>query len=599
MSDAAASAASVAATDEASAARKAQLDEDLARAKEAGWTDPVPFNYENVVGGQPAEDETRDEAPWLSDAVVYVFDDEVGDIGPPNPEVEQALFHDDNQMTIGRAIKALEFDVELQGPVRIQPVRDFEDAGLHPAMLANVKLCGYRNPTAIQAYCLPAVLSGHDVVGIAQTGSGKTAAFLVPILSKLMGKARQLAAPRPNPTRYNPLTDRVRAEPLVLIACPTRELACQIFDECRRLCYRSMLRPCVAYGGGPAANQRKQLEMGCDILIATPGRLMDFLQDPKLLSLARLKFTVIDEADEMLSDGWETIMETLFQGSGTDANADADHSFLMFSATFPKQARRLVREYMDTECFRIKVGRIGSTHSNIKQDIIFVDESEKNQCVFDLIMNGGPQRTIVFVNSKIKCDIVDDYLYNKGLPSTSIHSDRTQREREDAMRAFRTARAPILVATGVMARGLDVANVKHIINYDMPSTRYDGITEYVHRIGRTARIGNQGKATSFYNDRNDDIAPDLVKILLENKQEVPDFLQGFMPEDPENIQWHDGTDEESEAGDAGFGGDTGFGGDAGLGGEAGFGDQAGSANTDKGFEGGFQADEGGDKMNAW
>ena len=133
-----------------------------------------------------------------------------------------------------------------------------------------------------------ACFASHSVLRIT-IGSGKTAAFLVPILSKLMGKARQLAAPRPNPTRYNPLTDRVRAEPLVLIACPTRELACQIFDECRRLCYRSMLRPCVAYGGGPAANQRKQLEMGCDILIATPGRLMDFLQDPKLLSLARLK----------------------------------------------------------------------------------------------------------------------------------------------------------------------------------------------------------------------------------------------------------------------------------------------------------------------
>ena len=131
-----------------------------------------------------------------------------------------------------------------------------------------------------------------------------------------MGKARQLAAPRPNPARYNPLTDRVRAEPLVLVVCPTRELACQIFDEARRLCYRTMLRPCVVYGGAPTRNQREQLEMGCDILIATPGRLMDFMQNLNLLSFRRLKFTVIDEADELLSSGWEEAMEKLFSGSG-------------------------------------------------------------------------------------------------------------------------------------------------------------------------------------------------------------------------------------------------------------------------------------------
>ena len=120
-------------------------------------------------------------------------------------------------------------------------------------------------------------------------GSGKTAAFLIPILSKLMGKARQLAAPRPNPARYNRLTDRVRAEPLVLIVCPTRELACQIFDEARRLCYRTMLRPCVIYGGAPSRNQREQLEMGCDVLVATPGRLMDFMNQSDVLSMRRLK----------------------------------------------------------------------------------------------------------------------------------------------------------------------------------------------------------------------------------------------------------------------------------------------------------------------
>ncbi|CAE7207608.1 ATP-dependent RNA helicase DED1 [Pyrenophora teres f. teres] len=591
------------------AARKEQMAQDLARAKEAGWTDPVPFEYENTASGAPVEDETRENVAWLSDAAIYQWDDDFGDVGEPNPELEKMLFSDEFHQRAGHAIKALSFEVTVQGPNKPNPVRNFEDAGLHPIMLENVKLCQYTYPTPIQSYCIPAVLTGHDVVAIAQTGSGKTAAFLIPILSKLMGKARQLAAPRPNPVRYNPLTDKVRAEPLVLVVCPTRELACQTFDEARRLCYRTMLRPCVIYGGAPTKNQREQLEMGCDILIATPGRLMDFAQNANLLSFRRLKFTIIDEADELLSGGWEDVMEKIFQGG--DTNTDADHTYLMFSATFPKEARRLAKEYMADDFTRIKVGRVGSTHENIKQQIIWVEESAKNQALFDLIFSEGPQRTLVFTNSKAKCDMVDDFLYNKALPVTSIHSDRTQREREDALRSFRTARCPILVATGVTARGLDVANIKHVINYDLPSTMHDGITEYIHRIGRTARIGNEGKATSFFNDRNEDIGEDLTKILLESNQAVPEFLQQHIPEDPTKINWHDGTDESDNALGGGFGGeageageagaDTGFGGGdtGGFGGgfgDGGFGD---GGFGDGGFgNGGFAADSA-DKVASW
>ena len=156
-------------------------------------------------------------------------------------------------------------------------------------MLKNIDLCGYKEPTPIQAYVLPAVLKNQDVIGIAQTGSGKTAAYLIPTLSKLMGKAKKLAAPRPNLARGWSREDAVRAEPLVLIVSPTRELATQIFDEARRLCYRSMLRPCVIYGGAPTGEQRDELGKGCDILVATPGRLRDFVQRPGCLSLNRVK----------------------------------------------------------------------------------------------------------------------------------------------------------------------------------------------------------------------------------------------------------------------------------------------------------------------
>lgn len=184
-------------------------------------------------------------------------------------------------------------------------------------MLANVFRCGYRRPTPIQAYCLPAIFTNRDIIAVAQTGSGKTAAFLIPVLSKLMGKAKKLAAPRPNPAEFfDPRLNGVRAEPLVLVIVPTRELSVQIFDEARRLCYRSMLRPCVAYGGGPTREQADELRKGCDILIGTPGRLIDFLNRGALLSLSRVRYTIIDEADELVSSDWQSEMNTLLSGGG-------------------------------------------------------------------------------------------------------------------------------------------------------------------------------------------------------------------------------------------------------------------------------------------
>ncbi|OCL04821.1 DEAD/DEAH box RNA helicase [Glonium stellatum] len=512
----------------------------LRRAKEKGWTEPVPYNYSATGARDSPEDaSSHPDATWLSDAVRYEWCDEYGEVGPVNTELEQKLFRSEQSVKAGALIKAYEFGVTLEGPVHVHPVRDFDDAGLHPVMRENVRLCDYKVPTPIQAYCIPSILLGNDIVACAQTGSGKTAAYLIPILSKLMGKARQVAANRPNPLTYNSTTDRVRAEPLVLIVCPTRELACQIFDEARRLCYRTMLRPCVVYGGAPSRNQREELEKGCDVLIATPGRLCDFMNKTNLLSLARLKFTVIDEADEMLQDDWEETMSKIFGGG--DANEDADHMYLMFSATFPKTARELARQYMSQDYVRIRVGRVGSTHRNITQHIVWVEDSEKNKALYDLIFSMTPCRTLVFVNNKRDADLVDDFLYNMGLPSTSIHADRTQREREDALRGFKIGTSPILVATGVTARGLDINNVKHVINFNLPSGQHGGIDEYVHRIGRTARIGNEGKATSFYNSRNEDIADDLVKILVESNQQVPDFLQDRVPE---TVTWDDDTDNE-------------------------------------------------------
>lgn len=206
------------------------------------------------------------------------------------------------------------------------------------------------------------------VLALTNIGSGKTAAFLIPCLSKLMGKAKKLCAPRPALLNgFNSERDRVRAEPLVLVVAPTRELCCQIFDDARRLCYRSMLRPCVAYGGGPIKEQKDELRKGCDVLIATPGRLKDFMNDPGLLVLSRLRFTIIDEADEMLHDDWSEEMANILGGGNT--NLDGQHQYLLFSATFDKTMRREAKKFLSQDFVRIRVGRSGSVHSNIKQQV--------------------------------------------------------------------------------------------------------------------------------------------------------------------------------------------------------------------------------------
>ncbi|KAJ5970587.1 Helicase C-terminal [Penicillium vulpinum] len=505
-------------------------------AREKGWTDPVPFEYDELAN-------TKDHRDWAGVAARYEWKDEYGDVGPAVPELEEQLFGSDLIIRVGAKIDELNsYKVNIDSPNEIKAVTEWKNFGLHPVMLDNIRLCGYEQPTAVQSYAIPAVLNNLDIIAVAQTGSGKTGAFLIPILSKLMGKARKLAAPRPNTTeRFNPREDAVRGEPLVLIVCPTRELATQIFDETRRLCYRSMLRPCVVYGGAPPRQQREELQKGCDILIATPGRLIDFMAQTHVLSLRRVRYTVVDEADEMLEQDWEAEFKKIM--SGGDMNEDDDHRYLMFSATFKKEFRTMAKQYLNQNHVRLRFGRAGSSHHNVVQDIVWVDRDKKMRAIYDLLISMPPVRTLIFVNSKEQADFVDDYLYNSGMPTTSIHSGRTQLEREDAIRAFRSAKCPILIATGVSARGLDVINVLHVVNYDLPSSMHGGITEYIHRIGRTARIGNEGIATSFYNERDEDLASDLVKILIECKQKIPEFLDEYRPEG-DLLEFDDDSDKD-------------------------------------------------------
>jgi ATP-dependent RNA helicase DDX3X len=304
----------------------------------------------------------------------------------------------------------------------------------------------------------------------------------------------------------------------------------------------------------------------------------------------------------MQEDWIEDLAEIL---AGSNLNEDADHIFMMFSATFPAKYRHVAKKYMASDFLRIKAGRCGSAHANIKQKVMWVDGNRKNEALYDVLFAHPPGRTMVFVNSKAVADKIDDFLYNADLPSASLHSDRTQNEREDAISNFRSGVTPILVTTGVAARGIDIAHVLHVINYDLPSTMHGGIDEYVHRIGRTGRLGHVGLATSFYNERNDELAPDLVKILMETDQEVPDFLEEFKPLDGAVTFEEGDSDEEddggfggaapaADGGDAGAGGDSWGGGAAATNGDAANGGDAwgGGGSATNGESSGFKADEG-------
>jgi probable ATP-dependent RNA helicase DDX4 len=255
-----------------------------------------------------------------------------------------------------------------------------------------------------------------------------------------------------------------------------------------------------------------------DILVATPGRLLDHVSQ-NTVDLSSLEILVLDEADRMLDMGFEGDVRKMVEQMGMPGKTE--RQTLMFSATFPEEIQRLARDFLNNYLF-VTVGRVGGANMDIDQNVYEVDQFGKRDKLVSILNETGQDRTLVFVEQKRNADFLASYLSQSEFPTTSIHGDRLQREREEALRDFKRGRAPILVATSVAARGLDIPNVMHVINYDLPSS----IEEYVHRIGRTARCGNTGKATSFFDPQNDGpLARSLVKVLQDAQQEVPRFLE--------------------------------------------------------------------------
>ncbi|CAK1548495.1 unnamed protein product [Leptosia nina] len=473
------------------------------------WKEPEPRADDRSNSRWPSDDvrrtggSRRDENDWTVPL-------------PRDERQELELFGTGN--TGINFSKYEDIPVEASGENVPDFITSFEDVNLTEIMRSNISLARYDKPTPVQKYAIPIVLGRRDVMACAQTGSGKTAAFLVPILNQIyeagpvknMGSLRRVGR---------------KQYPLGLVLAPTRELATQIYDEARKFAYRSRVRPCVVYGGSPIHEQFRELDRGCHLLVATPGRLVDMLVRGRV-ALDHCRHLVLDEADRMLDMGFEPQIRKIVECHTMPKTGE--RQTLMFSATFPKQIQVLAQDFLYNYVF-LAVGRVGSTSENITQKVVWVEEQDKRSFLLDLLnasnllqrtRSEDDQLTLVFVETKKGADQLEEFLDRDGYPVTSIHGDRSQREREDALRRFRSGQTPILVATAVAARGLDIPHVRHVINFDLPSD----VEEYVHRIGRTGRMGNLGVATSFFNDSNRGLARDLVELLVEAKQDVPNWL---------------------------------------------------------------------------
>ncbi|KAL5976728.1 DEAD-box ATP-dependent RNA helicase 37 [Asimina triloba] len=504
--------------------------------------------------------------------------------------------------------------VDASGDNVPPPVSTFAEIDLGDALNENVRRCKYVKPTPVQRHAIPISLGGRDLMACAQTGSGKTAAFCFPIISGIMnGQFPQ--RPRGARTVY----------PLALILSPTRELSCQIHEEARKFAYQTGVKVVVAYGGAPinqqACNlpsdlQLRELERGVDILVATPGRLVDLLERARV-SLQMIQYLALDEADRMLDMGFEPQIRRIVEQM--DMPPRGVRQTMLFSATFPKEIQRLASDFLSNYIF-LAVGRVGSSTDLIVQRVEFVLESDKRSHLMDLLhaqrangAHGKQALTLVFVETKKGADSLEHWLCMNGFPATTIHGDRTQqhlhdvkktshcsrdrevkvtvvgsermnkgrfsnptsadesfafpaqlsqgphrvgmllvvtyralgravyekgspwqlgvcrspltrtREREQALRSFKSGVTPILVATDVAARGLDIPHVAHVVNFDLPND----IDDYVHRIGRTGRAGKSGLATAFFNEKNSSLARALADLMQEANQEVPAWLSRY------------------------------------------------------------------------
>ncbi len=381
----------------------------------------------------------------------------------------------------------------------------FSHLGLSDAIVRAVTETGYTTPTPIQTQAIPAVMNGGDLLAGAQTGTGKTAGFTLPVLHRLSTDA--VGAKQTNNTSPR----AIRA----LILTPTRELAAQVEESVRIYGKYTKLNSAVIFGGVSINPQIKLLKHGVDILVATPGRLLDHIEQ-KTVSLSQVQMLVMDEADRMLDMGFLPDLQRIIN------LLPKKRQNLMFSATFSPEIKKLANSFL-TDPVTIEVARSNATADKVTQVVYKVAEEHKREAVAHILRSRELKQVIVFSNTKIGASRLARGLEQEGMKASAIHGDKTQQERMAALEAFKRGEIDVLVATDVAARGLDISDLPCVINYDLPYNAED----YVHRIGRTGRAGASGDAISIYSDKDERLLVDIEKLIKQAIRKAD--LAGFNP----------------------------------------------------------------------
>jgi len=369
----------------------------------------------------------------------------------------------------------------------------FNDFGLAEPITRALASEQYVTPTPIQTDAIPVVLAGRDIVGIAQTGTGKTAAFALPILNRLHANRKPLE----------------KKSPRVLVLSPTRELSGQILDSFRTYGRHMRLQSALVIGGVPMGRQVRDLMNGLDVLVATPGRLLDLLR-ANAVRLNQVEVLVLDEADRMLDMGFIHDIRTIV------AKLPKERQTLLFSATMPREIADLAAQML-RDPVRVAVTPVASTVERVSQRVIMTDKPAKSALLIEVLRNEVTGQTLVFTRTKHGADKVVKSLHHAGISAEAIHGNKSQNQRERVLGAFRAGKVKTLVATDIAARGIDVDGISHVINYDLPNIP----ESYVHRIGRTARAGAEGVAISFCDNEERAFLRDIEK-LIQIKLDVTD-----------------------------------------------------------------------------
>ncbi|RAL40916.1 hypothetical protein DM860_008614 [Cuscuta australis] len=389
-------------------------------------------------------------------------------------------------------------EISVTGDNVPPPLMSFHSTGFPLEILREVHQAGFSAPTPIQAQSWPIVLQGRDIVAIAKTGSGKTLGYLIPGFIHL----KQF--------RNNP-----RLGPTVLVLSPTRELATQIQEEAVKFSKSYKISCTCLYGGAPKGPQLRDVDRGVDVVVATPGRLNDILE-MRRISLKQVSYLVLDEADRMLDMGFEPQIRKIVK------EVLARRQTLMFTATWPKEVRKIAADLL-VNPVQVNIGNVDELVANkaITQYIEVLPQAEKTRRLEHILRSQEPgSKVIIFCSTKKMCNALAGTL-TRQFGAAAIHGDKSQSERDYVLKQFRTGRSPILVATDVAARGLDIKDIRVVINYDFPT----GIEDYVHRIGRTGRAGATGVAYTFFTDQDGKYAADLIKVLEGANQRVPAELR--------------------------------------------------------------------------